>query len=178
MALSNDQLNNNLKRLQRWGKLKDYEFIGDTLIKYNGRATDLELPNCFSEVAESAFENNRHIRKVAIPESYVTIGAKAFWGCKCLKTVEFGNSVFTIYNSAFSNCGIWHLVINKGISSVGNLSFSDNEQLRIVEIESDSVWFEKDTFRGCNGVELLTMPKKLMVGEIGLDLDSIDIEYT
>jgi len=58
------------------------------------------------------------------------------------------------------------------------LSFSDNKQLRIVEIESTNVWFEKDTFRGCNGVELLVMPKTLLIGNIGLDLANIDIEYT
>ena len=178
MASSREQLIQTLNKLSREGKLKDYEFIGDILLKYRGRTADLELPDCFSEIAEGAFEGNRFLRRVTIPDSYITIGAKAFFGCKSLKTVEFGERVYRIDNSAFSNCGIWHLVINKGITSVGNLSFSENEQLRIIEIESNNVWFEKDTFRGRRGVEYISMPKDLMVGNIGLDLDSIDIEYT
>ena len=178
MASSREQLMQTLNKLSREGKLKDYEFIGDILLKYRGRTADLELPDCFSEIAEGAFEGNRFLRRVTIPDSYITIGAKAFFGCKSLKTVEFGERVYRIDNSAFSNCGIWHLVINKGITSIGNLSFSENEQLRIIEIESNNVWFERDTFRGCKGVEYISMPKDLMVGNIGLELDSIDIEYT
>ena len=177
MASSREELNLNFKKLQREGKLKNYQFTGDTLLKYTGRTADLVLPNCFSEIAEGAFEGNRFLRRVTIPDSYITIGAKAFFGCKSLKTVEFGERVYRIDNSAFSNCGIWHLVINKGITSVGNLSFSENEQLRIIEIESNHVWFEKDTFRGCRGVEYISMPKDLMVGNIGLDLDAIEIVH-
>jgi len=177
MASSREQLIQTLNKLNREGKLKDYQFTGDTLLKYTGRTADLVLPNCFSEIAEGAFEGNRFLRRVTIPDSYITIGAKAFFGCKSLKTVEFGERVYRIDNSAFSNCGIWRLVITTGITSVGNLSFSENEQLRIIEIESNHVWFEKDTFRGCRGVEYISMPKDLMVGNIGLDLDAIEVEH-
>ena len=44
------------------------------------------------------------------------------------------------------------------------------------EIESNNDGL-RDTFRVV-GVEYILMPKDLMVGNIGLDLDSIDIEYT
>jgi len=177
VALSKEELKINRMKLQKAGKLKRFEYDGDTLIKYNGRESDLILPNCFSEIADGAFEGNFYLRNVTIPESYVMIGAKAFYKCRCLKTVEFGDRVYSIGDSAFAYCSLWHLVIPKNVANVGKLSFSDNEQLRIIEIEGDRVWFDRETFRGCIGVEYMVLPKNLPIGEVGLNLDKIEIQY-
>ena len=171
------QLRRNFDRLSKAGKLKEFMFDEDILTGYRGRKADLTLPNCFSGIAEGAFEGNTSLRRVTIPDSYVIIKERAFFKCKSLKTVELG-SVIYIENSAFAGCNLWRLVIPKTMSSVGDLSFSDNSSLRIIEIESDSVWFSNNTFRGCDGVVLMNMPKKLMVGNIGLDINNIDVEYT
>jgi len=177
MVLSNDELKLNFSKLKTSGKLRDYEFEGSTLKKYLGRASDLVLPNCFTDIAEGAFEKNGYLRGVTIPESYINIGAKAFFKCINLNTVEFGKNIYSIGDSAFACCGLWHLVIPSNIINVGKLSFGYNEKLRIIEIEGSNTWFDRDSFDGCNGVESIAMPKNLLVGNIGLDFDKIEIQY-
>ena len=55
-------------------------------------------------ITDSAFNGNKTITKVTIPNNVTTIGANAFNGCTKLKTVTVGSSVTTIGAKAFKGC--------------------------------------------------------------------------
>ena len=165
-------------RLKKLDKLAEYDYrLEDfTLLKYRGREKNVTLPNCFESIAENAFINNKGIRKVVIPDSYTMIGDSAFRGCSNLNSVDLGN-IIIIGNSVFSSCGIWELRLPSSVTSVGKLAFDDNKPLWFIEIQGKETWFEKDSFRACKNVSELCIHKELMIGDIGLDMNDIDINY-
>ena len=70
---------------------------------------DLIIPDTYlgkpvTEIGENAFEAQRGIGYVTLPDSIVTISANAFSKCPNLMKVTFGDSVETVGASAFSNC--------------------------------------------------------------------------
>lgn len=55
-------------------------------------------------IAESAFENNKSLPSVDIPENVTKIGANAFKGCTGIKYVTLPATLEVIGNGAFSDC--------------------------------------------------------------------------
>lgn len=56
-------------------------------------------------IGDGAFEGNKYIRNLSIPETVTTIGDKAFYGCKNLQEIIIrGSSLKSIGDYAFAKC--------------------------------------------------------------------------
>lgn len=78
------------------------------LVGYNGRETDLVLPDDYNgqnyEISVYAFAYNENIEKVVISDSVTKINGSAFLNCKNLKTITIGRNVSTIGQYALNSC--------------------------------------------------------------------------
>lgn len=107
-----------------WEKLNalPFEFVGNTLVRYTGTSSAVEIPTSYSAVkdaddsiifiagndtpvdiiADDAFANNTAITTVTIPSGITTIGARAFQKCYNLSMVNISSVPLSIGYCAFA----------------------------------------------------------------------------
>ena len=117
----------------------DFLIDGTTLIKYNGIATDVTIPNNIKTIGRSAF-TYRNMTKVTVPNSVTKIEPWAFSHCKSLKTVCLSEGLLEIGESAFQDCG----------------------KLTNVKIPSTVKKIERWAFWECTALESITIPKSVL----------------
>lgn len=92
--------------------LPEYSYLienGTAIITgYNGSNTALEIPSALggypvSSISHGAFEGNTAIQSVIMPDSVISIDAKAFKNCTNLETV-IGHGVISVGTEAFNGC--------------------------------------------------------------------------
>ena len=80
----------------------------NTLIGYLGHETDLTLPVDYKgasySIGEKAFNGNKTITSITIPNNVTNIGYGAFYACSALTSVTIGSNVTSIGESAFAYC--------------------------------------------------------------------------
>ena len=76
-----------------------------------------------------------------------TIGARAFYKCSALTTVEIGDSVTTIGDSAFSSCyALTSIDIPDSVTTIGAWAFEDCSALTTVEIRDSVTTIGENTY--------------------------------
>lgn len=98
-------------------KSGDWEFLqisanSACLTKYYGSAENLDVPSkinglTVSEIGDNAFNSNKAIKKVTLPNGVVKIGLGAFENCENLASVSLGTKVRSIGLNAFYNTKIF-----------------------------------------------------------------------
>lgn len=110
-------------------------------------------------IGDRAFENC-DFTEVHFPNTLVSIGANAFWGCKGLTELTFPNSVKTLGISAFAYCdGLQSLTFGNGVSEMYWNTFQFTKNVKKLTIDSEWVLMNMnvstDSFR--HTVEELTI---------------------
>lgn len=71
----------------------------------NTNLRSIKIPATVKSIDDYAFENCTALEEIDLSESNCeTIGKKAFYNCKSLKTIKFSKNIGLIYDSAFENC--------------------------------------------------------------------------
>lgn len=123
----------------------EFQVSGTTLVKYNGTAEDVSVPNHVKKIEAEAFAGNDTVRHVTVGEAVEVIGAKAFSECPNLQSVTVSDSVEIIENAAFSGCpSLRSVSIGKGLKSLGNGAFAGDYSLASVAIDSSNADFVCD----------------------------------
>ena len=128
---------------------------GISLIKYVGIDKKITLPINFEHNGNvvsnysmhAAFQNNKIIEEVIIPEGITYISIYAFKNCINLKKVTLPNTIRNIEAEAFYNTGIEEIYLPNGIETVNGSSFTHSSSLRLIFIPS-SVTNITDQFYG------------------------------
>lgn len=164
-----------------WFEAKTDEFVieGDgVLIKYNGEATYVEIPDTVKHIG-GAFELNMNVTYVVIPDSVYTIGSYAFFSCEQLYAVDIGKQVQYIGMYAFNGCSklasikfpdsleyidacafsyalsLTTVRLGSSVKYVGDSAFYCCSLLRSVYIPRSCVTFEASAFSECYGLGLV-----------------------
>lgn len=156
------------------------EFIikNNVLVKYNGEATDIVIPegvtsiaddafkNCtvtsikFPEsmtvISEGLFQNNSDLTSVTLSDKTTTIEASAFARCSKLTSINIPSSVTEIGDSAFSYTGLTNIEIPVTVKSIGKFAFSYSK-LENAKILSNTTKIEQETFRSCSNLVNVTI---------------------
>ncbi len=116
---------------------------------------------------------SKHIKQADIP-SYVeydeitykviSVGNKAFFGCKKLITVSLGNEITQIGNQAFYNCvQLEKMIIPSKVSMIGKSAFQKCKKLKDITIKTsklNSKKIGKNAFKGIKSDSTIKVPKK------------------
>ncbi|MBQ8911547.1 MAG: sigma-70 family RNA polymerase sigma factor, partial [Clostridia bacterium] len=129
-----------------------------------------------------AFQDNKQIKKVVIPDEFDTVGQHAFSGCTSLTEVQFLGSCRLLQSYSFENCtalkkvtlpviprilgGIFNnsssleeLIIPEGVQTIGQGAFYDCTALKKVSFPSTLRHIEDMAFDGCSSLEALSLPE-------------------
>lgn len=144
------------------GNSADFVIRGGVLVKYNGAATEVVIPDSVKIIGDSAFSGCKGITSVVIPDSvqeigsgafrdcialpHITIpdsvqkiGQSAFEGCTALAAVVIPDSVKEIRSKAFAECiSLTAIVIPASVQTIGPEAFLDCKSLRTVEIKGNT----------------------------------------
>ena len=82
----------------------DFEIDGDKLIRYNGYASEVAIPENVKIIGANAFENNTTVEKLILHDSILEIEGYAFRGCKKLSDIRLPYSITSIGEWAFREC--------------------------------------------------------------------------
>lgn len=124
-----------------------YKVDGYVLSGYQGSETNITLPATVSiEGTETAittlgtaFQGNKFITSVAIPEGYTSIEGSALSGCSGLTAVTIPGSMTQIGYTAFDGC-----------TSLTTVSFAENKD--------GTLKFMNKVFNGCTSLESINLP--------------------
>ena len=159
--------------------------IGEFAFSDCSGLTSVAIPNSVTSIGESAFARCSGLTSVTIPNSVTSIGSWTFYGCsgltsvtfnaeKCtymgsdsypvfndcinLTTLNIGNKVTTIPNSAFRDCsGLSSVTIPNSVTSIGDYAFSSCSGLTSVTIGNSVTSIGDYAFFGCTGLHSLTI---------------------
>ncbi|MBE5942742.1 MAG: hypothetical protein E7264_09425 [Lachnospiraceae bacterium] len=96
----------------------------------------------------------------------VTIGKKAFSGCKKLKKLTLGSNVKTISDRAFYSCSVLKsITIPSSVTKIGKEAFAKCKKLSSIKIKSNNLTagkIGKNAFKGIKSNATFKVPKKKM----------------
>lgn len=135
---------------------EEFVIVGDgVLLDYNGTETDVVIPDTVKYIS-SAFEENKTVTRVSIPDTVTGLGNSAFERCKNLTEVTIPNSVTSIGPSAFSKCtNLTEVVIPNSITSIEEWTFNECTNLSKVTIPDSVTYIGHRAFYGTNLAEVM-----------------------
>lgn len=128
-------------------------------------SSNVAIPNTLGgknvvAIQESAFQGNKYITEVKLPEGLKYIGANSFGNCTNLKRVEFPSTLFSIEASAFYKCPLVSVALPDSLYSIGMGAFSECGELKTVVFSANIERICAYAFKN-SGIEQADLPSKL-----------------
>ncbi|MEE1290147.1 MAG: leucine-rich repeat domain-containing protein [Spirochaetota bacterium] len=125
-------------------------------------------------INNAAFEENRNLTSITIPDSVITIGNSAFYQCSNLESLSIGKGVISIGGRAFYGCtGLTSIIIPDNVKSIGGSAFLKYDTMEwdpLLDIETIVVG------NGLTSLDNLPITSALKSITIGSGITSIDNE--
>ena len=149
--------------------------------------TSIYIPNSVKSIGGFAFENNKNLESVHLPENGCTIGHRdrygdaydsIFNGCISLKTITIPNGLdvidrthFETYISALSAPKLESVTFVKGTSTICNGLLANCPSLKSINIPDSVKSIGACAFRDCEALESVRLP------EGGCEIGSVFFSY-
>ena len=133
------------------------EIPGVTICGYEGKNTDLVIPEEINGRAVSAIDNdtfaqNDGITSLVVPPSVVSIGEGSFNGCTKLENITLSNGV-SVLNDVFCDCPkLKSISFPYGVTEINN-SFRNCTALTSVKFSRSVSRLGDGSFNGCSSIE-------------------------
>ncbi len=82
----------------------DFLIMQDTLVRYNGTADTVVVPENVTTIGAAAFRGNTALVHLVLPEGVGTIEEDAFGNCRSLVEASLPKSLESVGNRAFAGC--------------------------------------------------------------------------
>lgn len=154
--ISDDNSSNEME--ESFSTEEDFEIYGSVdreLIKYNGNATHVTIPEGVTIINERAFEYSEEMRSVIIPDSVKKIEDSAFYGCTNLFSIHFNKVFLHAYveelgSFCFAHCdSLVNIDIPDSIERIGDYCFDSCSNLEYVTIPGSIKSISEYAFRDC-----------------------------
>lgn len=132
-------------------------FNGPAYSKYNSMI-DLVIPSTLSgckvtAIGARAFEKEKMIRSVTIPDGVTTIGEKAFYFCSAVKKIVLPETVTVIGKDAFYYCKNLSVInIPEGVTRLEATTFMFCHDLQTIVIPENVTYIGLDVFASCESL--------------------------
>ena len=151
--------------------------VGDgILLAYNGRYTEVQIPEGVKTIAPGAFSKHGEMYSVVLPSTLTVIGEDAFSDCVNLSKVTGGENLQKIADRAFMGCPIGTFNVPASVKEIGlrAIDFSGTgktQETKVVVFESSNlpvISYGKDSMRlgntdyrkdALNDVQIVVVPE-------------------
>ena len=156
--------------------------------KYRKDGVYLDLSRTtITELADNAFNGNRNLNKVTLPNTITVIGEYAFRDCSSLREINFPSSITEIKAGAFQSCLSLHTadlsqtklrilesnlflnsssltkaVLPETVTTIKNNSFGDCYALKEINLPSKLSIIWPAAFVKCKSLEKISLPSSLV----------------
>ena len=143
-----------------------------TITKYNGSDSEVKIPSNIGEndvtiIGGSAFEDNRTIISVEIPDTIVTIERYAFSGCTKLESVDVPDSVTQIDSYAFAECSnLVTIDLSNKLAEIPTGLLNKSKKVESVEIPANVKKINSWAFDGCTNLKTVTFEENSVLDTI------------
>lgn len=135
------------------GNSADFVIRGGVLVKYNGAATEVVIPDSVKIIGDSAFSGCKGITSVVIPDSVQEIGSGAFRDCIALPHITIPDSVQKIGQSAFEGCtALAAVVIPDSVKEIRSKAFAECISLTAIVIPASVQTIGPEAFLDCKSL--------------------------
>lgn len=115
----------------------DFQINEGVLVKYQGTARMVSVPDGVEEIGEEAFAGNTTLESVTIPSSVKKISYGAFYACTSLKRISIPKGVEELGNAVFAGCSnLSSASLGKDLKTVGYGIFVGCQKLEKVNVAS------------------------------------------
>lgn len=140
----------------------DFDIRAGELIKYNGAATEVVIPDNVTIIGNYAFKDCKGLKSVVIPNSVTSIKEQAFKNCMNLKEIDIPNSVTSIGIEVFDGCtSLCNVHLSENITSLYDSSFRNCISLISISIPDGVNELINGVFAMCKNLKQVTLPKSL-----------------
>ncbi len=149
----------------------------------NSTTSDIVVPSEYkgkpvTKISSFAFQGNKSITSVLLPDSITEIGIKAFENCTNLKSINIDENILSIGAGAFVNCAELEGVIFKrfyediqnifagctklniterGFTYIANFLLKCDTALTSAKIKDGTIGIEACAFQGCSNLASITI---------------------
>jgi hypothetical protein len=101
-------------------------------------------------IAEAAFEGNKMLLGVRIPDTVTTIGYAAFYDCAKLTNIQMGSKVVLLERFAFGGCStLAEIVLPDSIEKISAYAFSDCSYIKKLTLPKNLKFIGNSAFANC-----------------------------
>ena len=131
-------------------------YINGTLL------TNLIIPDDWTYIRDSIFEDVKSLQSIVIGENVEKVGYAAFSGCTGIKYIQMGPNVQTISPNAFSGCtNLESINLPDQLTEISNYSFSCCEKLTHIVIPQNVTKIGIYAFYQCINLTDIILPASL-----------------
>ncbi len=129
----------------------DFVIKDGVLTAYNGKATDIVIPDGVTAIRQSVFFRNLGISSVVIPESVTKLPKKAFYECVNLTSVRLPSTLTSLPDNAFSGCSSLTDINLSDVNSIADFTFEGCTNLAAVDL-TNVTDIGRSAFEGCTNL--------------------------
>lgn len=146
----------------------DYSYLSasysDKDVYFNGTLTQwmninnvstTDRQTCPTAYGAHLYIKGEEVIDLVVPDSFTTIKAKVFWGCKYIQSVVIPNTVTTLERRAFSSCSqLASIIGGDSITNIGVYAFAYCTGLtEVPNFVKNSTTIGEGAFRSCSNME-------------------------
>lgn len=141
------------------GTVRGKDFV---LVKYNGCAETVTVPDIVTSIGSYAFANNTTLREVYIPDTVTSMGSHVFTECEVLQSVRLSENLNAIEEEAFSGCSsLEQVTVPDSVQALCIHAFDDCKSLRDVRLGKNLRLIGWNAFARCKSLKTVRLPERL-----------------
>lgn len=162
----------------------DFVIEDGVLVKYNGTASYIEIPQDVYYIGNNAFEGNSNVETVMLNDGVKFIGDKAFYNCTSLKALGGASDVTSVGAFALEGTPYFDSLKNDyvtlngvlikyngtsstvsipaDVKSIAPYVFYNNTNITTLAFNSNTYDIGEGAFYGCTALKFVTIPKSVI----------------
>ena len=132
--------------------------IAEATFRYCAKLENVAFNPALTNIGSSAFGNCQALSKVELPSLLAHIGENAFANCKSLECIEIPSSVSNIDGGAFSYSGLHNVILNDGVTCIGDSAFFMDVDLREIALPNSVKSIGEAALSSCTSLTNVVLP--------------------
>ena len=131
--------------------------------------TSIVLPNTVLSIGDNAFFGCHSLTSVSLGSSVTSIGEDAFYNCDLLSSIVLPDSLVSLGDGAFQASGLTSVTIPNGVTAIPDSAFYACHSLTSVSLPSSLVSFGPYAFAACPITSMEIPSTVLSIGNYAFD---------